>query len=88
MVGDAMEVILSDRDYCIQEINRVRLTWERRDTFTWKAILAGRKALLWMQLYGPDSVQTMVDATILELNRREILCLFAGILPVQKEEPT
>ena len=73
-MGDSMQALLSSRDYCLAELYRIRAVWETRVGFTDQRILAAKKTLLWMMMYAPQSVQTLVDATLMELERREVLC--------------
>jgi hypothetical protein len=79
-VADALQKLFSDEVYCRQEIVRIREAWGDRRTFTVPMVDAARKTLGFMQLYGSESLQTIVDATLIELSRREVLGLFAGLL--------
>ena len=79
-MGDTLKALFSDESYCRQEIVRIREAWGNRTTFTPAMIDSSRRVLGFMKLYGPDSIQVSVDATELELARREILCLIHGRL--------
>ena len=78
-MGDTLKELFSYESYCRQEIVRIREAWGSRTTFTPEMIDASRRVLGFMKLYGPDSIQISVDATELELARREILCLVHGL---------
>jgi len=68
--------LYSDESYCLQEIVRIREAWGNVNTFTERMIDSSRMVLGFMQLYGPGEIQVMVDATLDELERREVLGLF------------
>lgn len=70
--------VFSDRQYCIDEMLRIRDTWGSRSTFTREAIEAARISLGFMVIYCPDSLRDMVMATIDELGRRELYVLAGG----------
>lgn len=74
----SIEQLFLDKQYCFQEMVRMREAWGSRSTLTWEIIDASRRVLGFMQLYAPQEIQTLVDGAIIELGRREVLCLFRG----------
>ena len=84
--SNSIESLFSDKTYCLQEIVRMREAWGDRTKFTWETIDSSRRVLGFMQLYAPEDMQTTIDASIIELGKREVLCLFNGMLGKQKEE--
>ena len=74
-MSSSLQAIFADVDYCRQEIMRIREDWGNRKTFTSKMIEAARKVLGFMMLYGPEEIQPVVESTLEELMRREVLVL-------------
>ena len=77
-MSSAIAKVFSDRQYCIDEMLRIRDTWGFRPTFTREAIDAARISLGFMALYCPEGLRDMVMATIDELGRRELYALIGG----------
>lgn len=77
-MGNAIAEVFSDRQYCIDEMLRIRDTWGSRSTFTREAIEAARISLGFMALYCPDGLRDVVMATLDELGRRELYVLAEG----------
>jgi hypothetical protein len=70
--------VYSTREYCIEEIMRIREMWSNIRTFTPEAIAAARVSLGFMMLYCPEEIQSTVEATLNELSQREVWYLLYG----------
>ncbi len=70
--------VYSSRDYCIDEMARIRDMWGNRRTFTPAAIAGARTSLGFMMLYCPVSLRNSVEAMLYELGQREICLLLYG----------
>ena len=73
----SIEALFKDRRYCLDEICRIREAWGCTTTFTSRMIEAARWTLGFMLLYAPMEIQITVEATISELDRREVYFLLA-----------
>lgn len=78
-MGFPVQEVFSDRQYCIDEMHRIRETWGSWATFTPEAIKAARTSLGFMLLYCPENLRDFVLSMVDELGRREIL---ADLYPV------
>jgi hypothetical protein len=75
----SIEDLFSDKNYCLQEILRMRKAWGNIKTFTPETIEASRRVLGFMILYAPEEIKKVALSHIEELGKREILCLSHGI---------
>lgn len=70
--------LYSSKDFCLEELKRIRDMWSNRNTFTDRNIQGAKTSLGFMALYCPNEIQSLVIATIEELNKREMYFLFYG----------
>lgn len=66
----AMERVFSNKEYCLEELSRIREIWGDKTKFTFKTSEAMRQTLAWMWLYCPEEVRTAVEAELNELDIR------------------
>jgi hypothetical protein len=67
-----LENLYSTREYCVEELARIREMWGSKSTFTQSAIDGARTSLGFMTLYCPETLRDVVAATLDELGRREL----------------
>jgi len=79
MNDNAMKEIFSNDSYCKDELLRIRESFGNKNTFNESSIAASRDTLAWMYLYCPEDLMSLVDATMIELERREQYLLFRGL---------
>jgi hypothetical protein len=70
-----LQAVYTDRNYCIEEMGRIREMWGYKTTFSKKAIEGARTSLGFMLLYCPEELTNSVLSMIEELGQREILTL-------------
>lgn len=78
--------VYSSREYCIDEMARIREMWGNRNTFTDASIEGARTSLGFMMLYCPEALQSMVEAMLYELSQREIGMLVYGERKLKEAE--
>lgn len=71
-----MEELFSSEQYCKDELLRIRESFSNKETFNATSIDASRYTLGFMLLYCPEHLYTLIEATLDELNRREMYLLF------------
>lgn len=73
-----IEEVYSSKDYCLEEMSRIREMWGNKKTFTKKAMEAAGTSLSYMYLYCPKELMTGVETMLLELERRNLYLVFGG----------
>lgn len=72
----SIQELFSDRRYVSDELVRMREVWGYKTTFTPAVIEASLKTLGFMQLYAPEDMLDVIEASREELMARERLILF------------
>lgn len=65
-----MKEVFQNEQYCYEELGRIRGVWGNKDKFTSNAIEAIRTTLAWMYAYCPDTVRSIVESHMFELDIR------------------
>ena len=71
----SIQEVFSDRKYVSDELVRMRSAWGYKTTFTTAVIEASTKTLGFMQLYAPEDMLGVIEASLQELMARERLML-------------
>lgn len=72
----SIQELFSDRKYVSDELVRMREAWGYKTTFTMAVIEASTRTLGFMQLYAPEDMLGVIEASLEELMARERLMLF------------
>ena len=76
----SMQELFSSEQYCKDEILRIRESFSNKNTFNSKTIEASKYSLAFMYLYCPEKLQSLVEATLNEIDRREQFLLLGRII--------
>lgn len=70
-MDNPVQKLFADKQYCFDEMIRIREAWGNKNTFNKNTIDAIRKTLSMMILYCPKEIRYTVEGMFEELERRE-----------------
>jgi hypothetical protein len=75
-MSDSIAELFKNKQYCFDEINRIRQTIGNKTLATEAAFAASFRTLSFMLLHCPEEIYDLVVGQIKELQRRERYALF------------